>query len=419
VKRVISAFRLLTPRLYRPGPLLISADADVPAQGIGDFLDATYIAVEKLRAFGFPDECFAGKVHVTSREGTERANGRYFPKKDSAFIFYPQIRGPSDWVWTIIHELAHRVWHKFLPPQAKKVWCEFSNNLGKPITPDAADALTRLVAKHPDRYNLWFFFNKHFGNDLGMFRAWLETKRISNELPSEYSNADPVESFAEVMADIVLCRGRTGMAMKRSGPAMKKVLLSLIAPLRAPQMFEEWLTEQQDESFLQSQIDLPDLTAQLDDWVEEHLQDALIERQERRPHVTLVYGLDKRDKEGIEQAALDYGRPVRLSLGALNFFDAPEHDVLYLEVISEGILQLRSRLMALPNARPQMHAQYIPHVTLAYLKKGSAAKFKGTTPFHQVVSRDGFSLIDAAGVESFVPTVTERGASSPILLATS
>lgn len=419
MKRVISAFRLLQPRLHKLGPLRISADADTPAEGIGDFLDAIYIAVEKLRAFGIPDECFAGPIRVVARKEGEMANGRYFPKDDSSVIFYPQVRGPSDWVWTIIHELAHRVWHKFLPKQSKDLWRQFSDNIGKPISADAAASITRLVSKHPDRFNLWFFFNKHFGNDLGMFQAWLQTKRISSELPSEYSNADPIESFAEVVADTVLCRGRTGMPMKRSGPTMKMLLLGLIAPLRAPQMFEEWLTEQQDESFLQSQVDLPDLTAAIDEWVQSNLADAVIERAERRPHVTLVYGLDKRDKAAIDQTALDYGRPIRLSLGALNFFDAPDHDVLYIEIVSEGLLQLRRSLMSLPNVRPQTHDEYIPHLTVAYLKKGAAAKFRGNTPFHKVISRPGFTLVDAAGIETFVPTIAERGAESPVILAAS
>lgn len=418
MKRVIAAFRLLTPRLHKLGPLTISADSDVPPEGIGDFLDAIYIAVEKLRSFGFPDEYFAGPIRVVAREPGEMANGRYFPNTDKSVIFYPQIRGPADWVWTIVHELCHRVWHKFLPPAAKKVWSAISDNIGKPIDKSSADAITQLVSRHPERYNLWFFFSKHFGNDLGMFNSWLQTRRISNEFPSEYSNADPIESFAEVMADTILSRGRAGMTMRRSGPSMKKVALSLVAPLRAPQALGEWLTEQQDDQFLQSQIDVPSLTAELDRWKEKHLSDALIDKPERRPHVTLVYGLDKRDMPAIEQAAKEYGRPVRFSLGAFNFFDAPDHDVLYIEVVSEGILALRKALLALPNTRAQTHSDYIPHITVAYLKKGAAAKYKGTTPFRGVLSREGFSLIDAAGIESFVPTIADQEAPSPILLAT-
>jgi 2'-5' RNA ligase len=419
VKRVIAAFRLLTPKCQKLGPLSISADNEVPVEGIGDFLDAVYIAVEKMRAFGFDDDLFGGPIRVVHREDGERANGRYFPEKDTSWIFFPQVRGVPDWVWTITHELSHRIWHKHLTSEAKHVWRTIAGCIGKPITAGEADALTRLVAKHPDRHNMWFFFSKHFGNDLSMFKAWLQTKRVSSEMPTDYANADPSESFAEVMTDTVLGRGHAGTPMKRSGGAMKKIILGLIAPLRAPHGFEEWLTEQQDSNFLQSQIDLPGIAANLNKWTDSNLAPAVVEKLERRPHVTLVYGLDKQDMDSINRVAQDYGRPIRLSPGAFNFFEAPEHDVLYIEAVGEGILQLRRQLLALPNTRPQTHADYIPHITVAYMKKGTAAKFKGNTPFKTVLSREGFSLIDAVGVESFVPTVSGIDASNPILLAAS
>jgi len=417
VKRVLAAFRLLSPKQHKLGPLRISANYDVPAEGIGDFLDASYIAVEKLRAFGLRDRDFGGAIKVVHREPGERANGRYAPESDESKIFYPQVRGAPDWLWTIVHELAHRVWYKLLSKDAKEVWTVIANSMGKPIPPSAADAITRLVSKHPDRHNLWFFFKKHFGPDLEAFKAWLQTKRVSNEFPTDYSNADPAESFAEVMADTILGRGRIGLRMQRSGSTMKKVLLSLVAPFRNREIFEDSLLEQSDENFLQSQIDLPSVAGPLSKWVADNLAESMIERVERRPHVTLVYGLDRQDQQLIAEAGADYGRPIRVSLGAMNFFDAPDHDVLYIEIVSEGLLGLRRALMKLPHTRSQTHDDYIPHMTVAYLKRGKAARFKGTTPLRAVASRDGFSVIDALGTETFIPTVLEQAAASPILLA--
>jgi 2'-5' RNA ligase len=198
---------------------------------------------------------------------------------------------------------------------------------------------------------------------------------------------------------------------------MKRLMLSLVGPLRMRPVFEDWLIEQQDENFLQCQLDLPFLTDRLSKWTSSNLSDASVERLGRRPHVTIVYGLDKRDSARIQEIAQDYGRPIRASLGAFNFFDAPDHDVLYIEIISEGLMQLHRDLKALPHTRPSSHPNYTPHLTVAYLKKGVASKFKGTTPFHSVVSRNGISLIDAAGVETFVPTSAQGQEASPILLA--
>lgn len=412
-------FRLLSTKLSHGGPLEISFDSNVTQPGVDDFLNATNIAIQKLRAFGLSDGLFGGPIHLAARRPNEAANGRYEIKNDHSTIFYPQVRGAPDWLWTVVHEIAHRVWHKFLSADAKEVWSTVSNNIGKPIPASAANAIVQLVRKNPERHNLWFFFSKHFGSDLDLFKAWLQTKRISSELPTDYANADPAESFAEVFADTVLGRGRAGISMRRSGPSMKRLMLSLLGPLRMQHVYEDRLIEQQDANFLQSQLDLPFLTPQLSKWTDSNLADSMIEKLGRRPHVTLVYGLDKRDIPRIQEIAKDYGRPIRASLGALNFFDSPDYDVLYIEIISEGLLQLHNELRGLPNTRPSTHPEYRPHLTVAYLKKGTAARFKGSTPIHGVVSRNGFSLIDSSGVETFVPTVDQEQDATPLLLATS
>jgi len=418
MNRAHAAFRLLGLGEGDTGSLKLSVNADVPSAGVDDFLRAASIAVKRLREFGLSDDVFGGPMSLVAREPGEAANGRYLASSGHSTIFYPQMRGAPDWLWTIIHELAHRIWHKHLSKDAKSVWATVSNNIGKPIPASAAEAIAQLVKKHPERHNLWFFFTKHFGNDLDIFKAWLQTKRISNELPTDYANADPAESFAEVFADLVLGRGRAGISMKRSGASMKRLMLSLVGPLRMQHVFEDWLVEQQDDNFLQCQLDLPFLMGELTTWTDSNLADSMVERIERRPHVTIVYGLDKRDAARIQEVAEDYGRPIRVSLGAFNFFDAPDHDVLYIEAVSEGLLQLHNELQALPHTRPTTHPKYVPHLTVAYLKKGMAARFKGTTPLRTVASRGGFSLIDAAGIETFVSTVTKVKDTSPVLLAT-
>jgi 2'-5' RNA ligase len=418
--RVISAFRLIPPIRRAPGPLVPSADSDVPAEAIGDFLDAIYIAVEKMRAFGLADKDIGGPIKVVARKPDERANGRYFPSDDRSVIFYPPVRGAPDWPWTIIHEVSHRVWNNLLPKESRKVWEMVANSIGKPIDAHAAEMLTKMVQNRPDNYNLWFFFKKHFGDDLNLFKGWLQTRRMSDAFPSDYANADPAECFAEVSADVILGRGHSGRKMRRTSSIVRKVFLSLVEPyLDRPSLptDESVVLEQQDENFLQLQVDFPMLRDRVADWVQKNLRPGDIVKTPRSPHVTLLTGADKRDIPQIQQIAADFGRPIRMSLGAINVFEHPEHDVLYIEMVGDALPDMRSGLMKLPNTRPQVHA-YRPHMTIAYLKKGAGQRFVGTFPIKGVARSYGLTSIDSNAAETTIPTTGNDALNrEPLLLA--
>lgn len=420
MRRVISSFRLLPFTRRELGPLTPSADPDVPAEAVGDFLDAIYISVEKMRAFGLSDKDIAGPIKVVAREPSERANGRYFPKEDRSVIFHPPVRGAPDWPWTIIHEVSHRIWNKVLPEESRKVWELISNSIGKPIDAHSAEMLTKMVQNRPDNYNLWFFFQKHFGKDLNLFRDWLQTRRMSNAFPTDYSNADPAESFAEVAADVILGRGHAGRQMRRTGPIVRKVFLSLVEPyLDRPYLpiDEALLAEQQDDQFLQLQVDFPGMRDRISAWIAENIRPSDILKTPRTPHVTLLFGADKRDMAQIQQVIADHGRPIRLSLGALNVFEHETFDVLYIEMVGDSMPSLRHRLMKLPNRRNQEH-DYRPHMTVAYLKKGAGQKFIGTFPLRGVIMSFGVTAIDSTGIESTIPTSANAALSrEPLLLA--
>lgn len=422
MRRVISAFRLLPWTKSDPGPLVPTSGAGVPAEAIGDFLDAIYIAVEKMRDFGLRDKDIAGPIKVEAREPSERANGRYFPKDDRSVIFHPPVRGAPDWPWTIIHEVAHRVWHRVLPEESRKVWETVANSIGKPIDAHSAEMLAKMVQNKPDNYNLWFFFKKHFGKDLNLFKDWLQTRRMSDSFPSDYANADPAESFAEVAADVILGRGHAGRKMRRSSSIVRKVFLSLVEPyLDRPYLplpiDESVLVEQQDESFLQLQVDFPVARDRIAAWVSQNLKSTDIIKLPRSPHVTLMFGADKRDIAEIQRIAADYGRPIRMSMGALNVFEHEDQDVLYIEMVGDALPDMRGELLRLPNRRAQNHS-YIPHMTVAYLRKGTASKFIGTFPFRGVVMSFGLTAIDSSGIETTIPTSgNDALMREPLLLA--
>lgn len=411
--RVIAARRFLLFKRRDIGPLIISSDPGLPAKAIGEFLDACYIAVDKIRSFGFEDADFAGKIHLSRRKGDEKANGRYIPKEDKSIVFYPNIRGVPDLPWTITHELSHRIWHNKLDDVSRELWSRVTESMGKPITPSAADALARMVMDNPDRYSLWFFFKKHFSEDPELFKRWLTTRSVSYEFPTEYANSNPSEAFADVFADLVLGRAHAGKGMRRTGAFMRKVFLDVVKSLRGSPRFNVFEDYGSDPYFLQSQMDLPTIKASIDEWVGRNLAGSEIVKAVNRPHVTIVHGLDKRDMDRINKIAADYGRPIRIVTGAINYFEKEDYDVLYIEAIGSSLIRLNKELSRLPNTRYQDEEGYTPHISIAYVKKGSGRRFVGSVPVRSIVSRDGFSLIDSDGIETHVKTIPNE---EPVLI---
>lgn len=411
--RVISAFRLLMPRKHRPGPFRPGSDGVVPSDEVGSFLNAIYIATEKLRAFGLSDEDFGGEIEIVQRKEGEKANGRYLPKKDKIIVFNPPVRGAPDFPWTIVHEAMHRIWVKCLDEGTRAVWEAFCQSTGKPFDPDAADALAKMVKRRPDKSNLWFYFKKHFGDDLGLFKLWLKTRKVSDSFPSQYASADPAEAFAEVGANIVFGRGHAGREIKRSGSMVRKLFLCLVDPARhknsAGRIFEDVALQRefQDETFLQTQVDFGYLRVQIPRWIEKNLRPEEILKVEHRPHATVYYGADKRDISNIVNIVKGYGRPIRVSMGALNVFEHEDRDVLYVELVGDSLVQLHNAISKLTHSRPQTHENYIPHMTIAYLKKGAGKRFIGQTPFKMVISARGLTTIDAYGIEQTIKAVDE------------
>jgi len=410
------------PSQHELGPLRPSSDDAVGPEGVGEFLNAIYIAVEKIRAFGLSDDDFGGDIKVVKRKLGERANGRYFPKGDKSVVFYPPVRGAPDLPWTIVHEVLHRVWVKHISKEGKEVWGLLCDSTGKKFNDDEAKAMSLVVKKNPDKSSLWFYFKKHFGDDLEVFQRWLKTRRVSDSFPSQYASSDPAEAFSEVAANMILGRGHAGKELKRSGSMVRKVFLSILGPLRNKgqhgKVCEDSILEHgyPDENFLQTQVEFGYLRIKIPRWVAKNIPRNTILKLEHRPHVTVYYGADKRDRQAIERIVQEYGRPIRAMLGEFDTFEAEGHDVLYIKIIGDSFHELNKKIAALPHSRPSTHKKYVPHLTVAYLKKGTGRKYVGNTPFRMVISARGLTLIDSSRIEQTIRAVPalER---EPLLLA--
>lgn len=123
----------------------------------------------------------------------------------------------------------------------------------------------------------------------------------------------------------------------------------------------------------QLNVDAPDVAEALA-FVQSRLDPTDVMQLEDEPHVTVRYGLDPTVDHGRVAALLGGTGAVQLRFGPLSFFSGGDKgDVLKWEVESQQLRELNRRLGLLPHQ--DTHREYNPHMTVAYLKPGTAAKY--------------------------------------------
>lgn len=96
--------------------------------------------------------------------------------------------------------------------------------------------------------------------------------------------------------------------------------------------------------------------------------------REETPHITICYGIHTEDADIVKAAAKNTGRLKANITGAISVFKSDDYDVLKLEVKSDDFSALNKKVRD-SLAVTSSFDKYIPHVTLAYLKKGKGAKY--------------------------------------------
>lgn len=134
---------------------------------------------------------------------------------------------------------------------------------------------------------------------------------------------------------------------------------------------------------------------------------------ESSPHVTCLYGFTDDDPESVADILSGNG-PIPLKFGKLSLFRNDEHDVLKVEVESLALRRLHSMLRSLPHE--SKYRDYVPHMTIAYLKPGTgdryARQFGVFAIPNDMVSEAIFS--DSDGEETPIPlagTITKAAMS--------
>lgn len=108
------------------------------------------------------------------------------------------------------------------------------------------------------------------------------------------------------------------------------------------------------------------------DEVQQRLDPADVIELEDEPHVTVLYGLHVESSEPVERLIRQAGKAF-VKLGGLSLFETPEHDVLKVDVESNDLRRLNRELKMLDHT--QTYRDYSPHLTIAYLKRGTGRKY--------------------------------------------
>lgn len=94
-------------------------------------------------------------------------------------------------------------------------------------------------------------------------------------------------------------------------------------------------------------------------------------------HVTLIYGVFDAQQTLIS-SALSKLQPFALQIGPITSFEtSPEHDVLKFDIVESPMLHSIHNAIKAIYPNDQKYDEFKPHMTIAYLKKGSAQKYTG------------------------------------------
>jgi len=99
-------------------------------------------------------------------------------------------------------------------------------------------------------------------------------------------------------------------------------------------------------------------------------------------HITVKYGLhDPKETDCVD--ILKYQRPFEVELGKISLFkNNPRFDVVKVEIFSSNLFMLNAKLSKLPNT--DSYPEYKPHMTIAYVKRGSCDDLEGREDFKDI-----------------------------------
>ena len=108
-------------------------------------------------------------------------------------------------------------------------------------------------------------------------------------------------------------------------------------------------------------------------------EDDVTQGRELESHITVKYGLITEDADDVIKVISK--ETIKVKLGKVSLFesDDKEYDVVKIDVESDQLHKMHKELSNLPNE--DENNEYIPHMTVAYVKKGAGKQYEGKDDF--------------------------------------
>ena len=112
---------------------------------------------------------------------------------------------------------------------------------------------------------------------------------------------------------------------------------------------------------------------------------------EYNPHLTIKYGIHDENPQHVLQYIQHTGKIV-INYGKISLFDGnPSYDVVKIDVFGD-VLYKMNELITRNVPTTDRYPVYSPHVTIAYIKKGSGKKFINDETFDKLTDEVGSAL---------------------------
>lgn len=159
-----------------------------------------------------------------------------------------------------------------------------------------------------------------------------------------------------------------------------------------------------------TQLDLPTALAKEIKKFAKKIPDADINTQAggREPdsHVTVVYGIGNTITPEQMRVFAMQEQPIEISLDKVTLFEPEDkdYDVLKIDVVSSGLHQLNENIRSMIGAPGETFKTYTPHITVAYIKKGTCKELVNNTQFqNKKVTIDNLTFSTKKGEKYMLP----------------
>ncbi len=143
--------------------------------------------------------------------------------------------------------------------------------------------------------------------------------------------------------------------------------------------FNEWiLLEKSGESYKLSCVMASfekNISDKIIKWGKQHIPDKVLHKdkdggmgREDEIHVTALYGLHTNEVKSVEKITKDI-KSFEIKLGKISKFESPDFDVIKIEISGKKLYDLNKSLKTLDYT--SKFKDYVPHCTIAYVKKGT------------------------------------------------